>query len=118
MKKLSEKEIKLLRLKGEKIERDNVFEMVEAPKPDTKQPADPIKSLALASRNSVRISEQIVRHNKEMTTNMMRQLELMYSKLVVLSKPVPFSAHKPKEWEFTIKRNDVGYIKTIRAREI
>ena len=118
MKKLSEKDIELLRLKGEKIERDNVFELAEAPKPTAKPSSDQIKSLALASRNSVKVSEEIVRHNKEMTATMMKGLESMCSKLSILSKPVPTPAHKLKEWEFKISRNDMGYIQSIRAKEV
>ena len=115
MRTLSEKDITVLKLKGQKIGTLPT----PKPKPDLKEikPPDPIKKLAESVAESARISGEIVRRNAEATAVMLNCLKDMQAHKPELTKIV-MPVQAKKEWVFKISRDDLGYIESMRAREV
>ncbi len=114
MRTVSEKEITVLKLKGQKIDTKST----PKPKPELKEikPPDPMKKIAESIAESAKVSGEIVRRNTELTAVMLNVLRDMNN-----HKPVPAKIEMPvqakKEWVFKIIRNSDGYIDAIRAQE-
>lgn len=120
-KTLSDKDIAILRLKGKKIVGKKPVKKVVAPVKPVEPATNSIKLLATSSESSAKSSENIVKLNAKLIDKALKVLDSVQGKMVQIGKPqtVPVVVKdNPKEWVFKILRDDLGYIKTIRATEV
>ncbi len=121
-KTLSNKDITNLRLKGKKIVgTTKPVPKIVAPVKPVEPVISSIKLLAESSVTSAKSSENIVKINAKIVDKVLETLDSVQDKMVSMTKPqaVPVVVKDtPKEWVFKISRDDLGYIKTIRATEV
>ena len=113
MKKLSVKDVTMLRLQGKQP-------TTPINKPVPTKP-DNIAKLAKQATESIKISKGIVDRTAELAEMVIGMLmDDKKTSRVPTPAPAPIaqSILKPKEWVFNITRSSLGYIKTINAKEI